>query len=197
MAIRGQRYGLLRFPRERPPATRLLLTSPFTEAAAIAYRGVQRNASDWSQVRPELGAVTQRILHYRASCLPNQLSLDGRAFLHSCDYQVDYKRRLLENILTGPLVVGQWIDMERYFSTVDNERFDSGSKVFHNVAVRFGVMTGNLSDLRASLPSQTLLDRGHPYHEPLRLTTVIEAPIEHAQKALESVVSVKHLVRSD
>jgi uncharacterized protein YbcC (UPF0753/DUF2309 family) len=28
--------------------------------------------------------------------------LDGRAFLHSYDYRVDPKRRLLENIITGP-----------------------------------------------------------------------------------------------
>ena len=36
--------------------------------------------------------------------------------------------------------------MEHYFSAVDNERFGSGSKVYHNVACRFGVMTGNLWD---------------------------------------------------
>jgi uncharacterized protein YbcC (UPF0753/DUF2309 family) len=87
--------------------------------------------------------------------------------------------------------------MEHYFSTVDNERFGSGSKVYHNVAGRFGVMTGGLSDLRTGLPSQTVLDKGMPYHEPLRLITVIEAPLEHARRAVESVVTVKNLVRND
>jgi uncharacterized protein YbcC (UPF0753/DUF2309 family) len=122
--------------------------------------------------------------------------LNGRAFLHSYDYRIDPKRRLLENILTGPLVVGQWINMEHYFSAVDNERFGSGSKVNHNVAGRFGVMTGNLSDLRTGLPSQTVLKDGQPYHEPLRLITVIEAPFEHARKAVDGVVTVKNLVQN-
>ena len=87
--------------------------------------------------------------------------------------------------------------MEHYFSTVDNEKFGSSSKVYHNVAGRFGVMTGGLSDLRTGLPSQTVLDKGLPYHEPLRLITLIEAPLEHARRAVESVVTVKNLVLND
>ena len=86
--------------------------------------------------------------------------------------------------------------MEHYFSTVDNECFGSGSKVNHNVAGRFGVMTGNLSDLRTGLPAQTVLKDGMPYHEPLRLITVIEAPFEHARKAIDGVVTVKNLVQN-
>lgn len=37
-------------------------------------------------------------------------------------------------------------------------------------------MTGSQSDLRMGLPVQSVLDGTHPYHEPLRLTAVIEAP---------------------
>ena len=103
---------------------------------------------------------------------------------------------MLESILTGPLVVGQWINMEHYFSTVDNERFGSGSKVYHNVAGRFGVMTGNLSDLRTGLPSQTVLKQGRPWHQPIRLVTVIEAPFDHAWRSIEEVATIKHLVRN-
>ena len=58
-------------------------------------------------------------------------------------------------------------------------------------------MTGGLSDLRTGLPSQTVLDKGLPYHEPLRLITLIEAPLEHARRAVESVVTVKNLVLND
>jgi uncharacterized protein YbcC (UPF0753/DUF2309 family) len=57
-------------------------------------------------------------------------------------------------------------------------------------------MTGNLSDLRTGLPAQTVLENGLPYHEPLRLITVIEAPFEHARRAIEEVTSVKYLVRN-
>ncbi len=161
-----------------------------------AFKYAQRNAMDWSQVRPEWGLAGNAYFIIGRRALTRSSSLEGRAFLHSYDYRVDRKRRLLENILTGPLVVGQWINMEHYFSTVDNERFGSGSKVYHNVAGRFGVMSGNLSDLRTGLPAQTVLDNGRPYHEPLRLITVIEAPFEHAWRAIENVAAVKTLVRN-
>jgi uncharacterized protein YbcC (UPF0753/DUF2309 family) len=86
--------------------------------------------------------------------------------------------------------------MEHYFSTVDNATFGSGSKVNQNVAGRFGVMTGNLSDLRTGLPSQTVLKNGLPYHEPMRLITLIEAPFEMALQAIEGVVAIKTLVKN-
>ena len=177
---------------------RMPTLAPRTRAldSAAAARAARRNALDWSQVRPEWGLSRNAYFIIAKRSLTLSKALDGRAFLHSYDYQVDPKRRLLENILTGPLVVGQWINMEHYFSTVDNERFGSGSKVYHNVAGRFGVMTGNLSDLRTGLPAQTVLDGGQPYHQPMRLITLIEAPFDHAQKAVESVVAVKRLVRN-
>ncbi|HKK06979.1 MAG TPA: DUF2309 domain-containing protein [Gammaproteobacteria bacterium] len=161
-----------------------------------AFKLAQRNSMDWSQVRPEWGLAGNAYFVIGRRALTRSSSLQGRAFLHSYDYGLDPKRRLLENILGGPLVVGQWINMEHYFSTVDNERFGSGSKAYHNVAGRFGVMTGNLSDLRTGLPSQTVLNNGLPYHEPLRLITVIEAPFHHARRAVEDVAAVKSLVRN-
>lgn len=163
---------------------------------AQAFVDVQRNAMDWSQVRPEWGLSRNVYFIIGQRDLTRNANLEGRSFLHSYDYREDPKRRLLENILGGPLVVGQWINMEHYFSTVDNERFGSGSKVYHNVAGRFGVMSGNLSDLRTGLPAQTVLKNGMPYHEPVRLITVIQAPFSHAHKAIESVGSVKRLVRN-
>ncbi len=155
-----------------------------------------RNAMDWSQVRPEWGLSRNVYFIIGRRSLTKTFSLDGRAFLHSYDYRVDSKLLLLENILTGPLVVGQWINMEHYFSTVDNEYYGSGSKVYHNVAGRFGVMTGNSSDLRTGLPAQTVMADGKPYHEPMRLITVIEAPFDHVVNAIYRVSSVKNLMHN-
>ena len=163
---------------------------------ARAYRDAQRNAADWSQVRPEWGLSRNAAFVIARRQVTEKLDLEGRVFLHSYDYRCDAKGRLLENILAGPLVVGQWINMEHYFSAVDNERYGSGSKVYHNVAGRFGVMTGNLSDLRTGLPAQTVVKDGRPYHEPLRLLTVIEAPFDHARSAIEGVARVKGLVHN-
>jgi hypothetical protein len=153
-----------------------------------------RNAMDWSQVRPEWGLSRNAYFIIGRRALTEAHSLDGRAFLHSYDYRVDSKHRLLENIMTGPLVVGQWINMEHYFSTVDNEHYGSGSKVYHNVAGKFGVMTGNLSDLRTGLPAQTVLANGLPYHEPMRLITVIEAPFKRVLAAIDRVAVVRRLL---
>jgi len=161
-----------------------------------AFRNAQRNSMDWSQVRPEWGLSRNAYFIIGRRDLTQGMELDGRAFLHSYDYRVDPKGRLLATIMTGPLVVGQWINMEHYFSAVDNQRFGSGSKVNHNVAGRFGVMSGNLSDLRTGLPSQTVLKDGMPYHEPIRLITLIEAPFDHAKQVFESVVAAKNLVRN-
>ena len=192
------RTGLLAASRlcaqERLPSLQI---KPQTREPTAAYREIERNAMDWSQVRPEWGLSRNAYFIIGRRNLTQDMSLEGRSFLHSYDYRLDPKQRLLENIITGPLVVAQWINMEHYFSTVDNERFGSSSKVYHNVAGRFGVMTGGLSDLRTGLPSQTVLDKGLPFHEPLRLITLIEAPLEHAVRALESVVTVKNLVAND
>ncbi len=179
---------------ERVPTLEIGEARKFEPAAA--FNRARRNAMDWSQVRPEWGLSQNLYFVIGRRHLTEQTALNGRAFLHSYDYRIDPKRRLLENILTGPLVVGQWINMEHYFSTVDNESFGSGSKVNHNVAGRFAVMTGNLSDLRTGLPSQTVLKDGQPYHQPLRLITVIEAPFDHALKAVDGVVAVQNLVRN-
>ena len=166
------------------------------EDPARAYRQARRNALDWSQVRPEWALSRNAAFIIGRRHLTSELELDGRAFLHSYDYRHDPKARLLENILAGPLVVGQWINMDYYFSTVDNSHYGSGSKVYHNVAGRFGVMTGNLSDLRTGLPAQTVLKEGAPFHEPMRLLTIIEAPFEQARRAVEAVANIKNLVEN-
>ncbi|MHB8916090.1 MAG: putative inorganic carbon transporter subunit DabA, partial [Thiobacillus sp.] len=170
--------------------------APHHHEPARAYHIARRNAYDWSQVRPEWGLSGNAAFIIGRRHLTEQLELQGRVFLHSYDYQCDHKARLLENILTGPLVVGQWINMEHYFSTVDNQHYGSGSKVYHNVAGHFAVMTGNLSDLRTGLPAQTVLQQGRPYHQPIRLITLIEAPFERAKAAVEGVVQIRNLVNN-
>jgi uncharacterized protein YbcC (UPF0753/DUF2309 family) len=159
-----------------------------------AARRVKRHALDWTQVRPEWGLSKNASFIIGRRALTRQRHLEGRAFLHSYDYRIDPKGRLLEVILSGPLVVAQWINMEHYFSVVDNEAFGSGSKVYHNVTGRFGVITGNVSDLRTGLPAQTMLKGSEPYHEPMRLLTVIEAPVKLVEELLARLYKPRELV---
>ncbi len=151
------------------------------------YVRASRRSVDWAQVRPEWGLSKNNLLIIGRRDLTRPLNLQGRAFLHSYDYRQDDSGKLLEAIMTAPLIVAQWINMEHYFSTVDNDVYGSGSKVYHNIVGRVGVMSGASSDLRLGLPAQTVLDGPRPYHEPMRLLTVIEAP----RARVESVIA-KH-----
>jgi uncharacterized protein len=137
---------------------------------------VRRRSSDWSQVRPEWGLSGNASFIIARRQITKALDLEGRAFLHSYNYEEDQTGRLLEIVMTAPQVVTQWINMEHYFSTVDNEVYGSGSKIYHNVVGRIGIMSGTQSDLRTGLAWQTVMNGEIPYHEPMRLLTVIEAP---------------------
>lgn len=164
---RNTRERCSRFPEIEEPVTR-------TRAAREALR----RSADWSQNRPEWGLSGNASFIIGRRDLIRRADLEGRAFLHSYDYREDANGRLLEIILTGPQVVGEWINMEHYFSTVDNEVYGAGSKIYHNVVGRFGIMSGPQSDLRTGLAWQTVMSGERPYHEPMRLLTVIEAPLD-------------------
>jgi uncharacterized protein YbcC (UPF0753/DUF2309 family) len=145
---------------------------------------VRRRSADWSQVRPEWGLSSNTAFIIGRRELTKGLDLGGRVFLHSYDYREDPSNRLLEVLLTAPQVVAQWINMEHYFSAVDNEVYGSGSKVYHNVVGRLGIMSGPWSDLRLGLARQTVMNGDMPYHEPMRLLTIIEAPRERIEKLI-------------
>jgi hypothetical protein len=73
--------------------------------------------------------------------------------------------------------VAHWIYAQYYFSTVDPERFAAGDKTVHNIVAGIGVTEGAGGDLKAGLPLQSLFDGSQTFHEPLRLLTVVQAPM--------------------
>jgi uncharacterized protein len=113
-------------------------------------------------VRPEWGLSGNAAFIVGRRALTRGINLEGRVFLHSYDYREDPDGRLLEVVMTGPQVVGQWINMEHYFSAVDPEVYGSGSKIYHNVVGRFGIMSGPQSDLRTGLAWQTVMNGAGP-----------------------------------
>jgi uncharacterized protein YbcC (UPF0753/DUF2309 family) len=158
---------------------------------AVAH--VRDRAADWSQTRPEWGLSGNTAFIIGPRELTKGLDLGGRVFLHSYDYREDPTCRLLEVLMTAPQVVAQWINMEHYFSTVDNEVYGSGSKVYHNVVGRVGIMSGPWSDLRLGLAWQTVMNGQVPYHEPMRLLTVVEAPRANIEKLIARHELLRHL----
>lgn len=160
---------------------------------AIAAKEVARRAGDWSETRPEWGLAGNAAFIIGHRQLTRNINLEGRAFLNSHDYRIDPSGALLEGIMMGPMVVGQWINAEHYFSATDTEVYGSGSKIYHNVVGRIGIMSGPQSDLRTGLAWQSMMNGELPYHEPLRLFVAIEAPRKRIHEIIARQPVLKQL----
>ena len=152
---------------------RRLASAPHSPTLDQALHHVQGRALDFSQARPELGHATNAAAFVGRRCMSRGLFLDRRVFLISYDHTTDPDGRVLERLLQANAPVGAGISLEYYFSTVDNQRYGSGSKVTHNITGLFGVMDGSASDLRTGLPLQMV-----EIHEAMRLQVVVEASLE-------------------
>lgn len=153
----------------------LTLDAGLSLDAAIAAR-----AQDWSQVRPEWALAGCAAFIAAPRHRTRGTDLEGRSFLHSYDWEADAENGygVLELILTAPLVVASWINLQYYGSSMDNRVFGAGNKVLHNVSGLVGVLEGTGGDLRPGLPFQSVHDGERLIHEPLRLSAVVEAPVE-------------------
>ncbi|MFB6347034.1 MAG: DUF2309 domain-containing protein [bacterium] len=155
-------------------------------------------ASDWAQTRPEWGLAKNASFIVGPNRLRENVDLDGRAFLHTYDWTTDPDGSALESIFTGPVVVCQWINHQYYFSAIDNGLYGSGSKITHNPVGNFGVLQGNGGDLMTGLPLQSLMKTDTEFqHEPLRILTLVHAPLERVQTILDKHQSIKQLVQND
>ncbi len=159
---------------------------------------VEERARDWSQVRPEWGLANNAAFIVAPRARSRGLDLAGRSFLHDYRWREDADFSVLELIMTAPMVVTHWINLQYYASTVDNARYGSGNKVLHNVVgARLGVFEGNGGDLRIGLPLQSLHDGERWVHTPLRLNVFIEAPRDAIDAVLEKHAHVRRLVEND
>jgi len=161
------------------------------EADARVDRRVIARSRDWAQVRPEWALARNAAFIAAPRSRTRTIDLDGRAFLHDYTWRTDPDFAVLKQIMTAPMVVASWINLQYFGSTVNNRVFGAGNKVLHNVAGTIGVFEGNSGDLKVGLPWQSVHDGTRFVHEPVRLTALIEAPLE----AIENVVRTSELVR--
>jgi uncharacterized protein len=154
---------------------------------ALAH--VEARAQDLAQARPELGHVTNAVCVIGRRTLTRGLFLDRRAFLISYDPDTDPAGAILERILLAAGPVGAGINLEYYFSCVDNARYGCGTKLPHNLSSLLGVMEGSLSDLRTGLPRQMI-----EIHEPVRLLMVLETSPATAAGICERQPIIRELV---
>lgn len=184
------REAAIRTNKERCGKLPLITNNP---SAKTVQKEIERRAGDWSEVRPEWGLSGNAAFIIGRRCLTQDINLEGRSFLNNYDYREDPTGALLQGILGAPCVVGQWINSEHYFSATDPEVYGAGSKIYHNVVGRIGIMAGPQSDLRTGLARQSVMQSTMPYHEPLRLLVVAEAPRERLTNALKNLPHVQAL----
>ncbi|MCY1074265.1 YbcC family protein [Archangium lansingense] len=164
-------------------------SAPARLSPRAALRHVEERAVDLSQARPELGHVTNASCIVGRRALTRGLFLDRRAFLVSYDPARDATGAILERILLAVGPVGAGINLEYYFSCVDNDRYGCGTKLPHNLTSLLGVMDGVESDLRTGLPRQMI-----EIHEPMRLLVVVEASVATLSAIYERQAPIRELV---
>lgn len=168
---------------------RRLFSAPKASTPVRALRHVEARAEHLAEPRPEFGHATNAIAVIGRRGLTRDLFLDRRAFLLSYDPSIDTDGRILERTLAAATPVGAGINLEYYFSHVDNEHYGAGSKLPHNVTGLVGVMTGHASDLRTGLPRQMI-----EIHEPVRLLVIVEATPERLVEITTRQAEVRELV---
>jgi len=175
-------------------AASLGLAASAADAAALR-KAVDKRSTDWAQVRPEWGLADCASFIVAPRSRSRHLNLAGRSFLHDYAWQRDDGFKVLELIMTAPMVVTNWINLQYHASTVDNARYGSGDKVLHNVVGgNIGVFEGNGGDLRTGLPMQSLHDGQRFRHTPLRLSVFIQAPQAAINNVVASSETVRHLL---
>jgi uncharacterized protein YbcC (UPF0753/DUF2309 family) len=178
--------------RERSP--RLVGGPAVTAGGAAITADILRRSRDWAEVRPEWGLANNAAFVIAPRSRTAGLPLQGRTFLHSYEHAKDPDLKVLELILTAPMVVTNWINLQYYASAVDNRSFGSGNKLIHNVTGQLGVLLGNGGDLMTGLPWQSVSDGVELRHEPLRLLVLVEAPRTSVQTILDRHPGVRDLV---
>lgn len=133
------------------------------------HKKVRRRSVSLFEPRPELNHATNALCVVGRRTLSRDLFLDRRSFMNSYDYTSDPTGQYLVGILNAVAPVCGGINLEYYFSRVDNQKLGAGTKLPHNVMGLLGVANGIDGDLRPGLPSQMI-----EVHDPVRLMVVVE-----------------------
>lgn len=139
------------------------------KAVKKVHENVKLRSVSLFEPRPELNHATNTLCIVGRRSFSRGLFLDRRSFLNSFDYEVDPDGSYLLGILNAVAPVCGGINLEYYFSRVDNQKLGAGTKLPHNVMGLIGVANGIDGDLRTGLPSQMI-----EVHSPMRLLVIVE-----------------------
>lgn len=188
------RPALQRLAKLTHEATQWTQTERLPIVASQTVPHLLKRSSDWSEIRPEWGLAGNAAFIAGPRSLTRDANLNGRVFLHDYDYQLDPDRKVLTQIMTAPMIVAHWINMQYYASTVDQKHFGSGTKTVHNVVGGFGIYSGNGGDLMTGLPWESLHNGKDYQHIPLRLQVAIACPRERIEQVIAENELVKNLL---
>ncbi len=139
-----------------------------------ALKHVEARSEDLAQARPEYNHATNAACFVGRRSRTRGLFMDRRCFLTSYDPTTDDDQwTILNRIMQAVIPVCGGINLEYYFSTVDNAKYGCGSKLPHNITSLLGVMEGAASDLRTGLSQQMV-----EIHEPIRILFIVETTPE-------------------
>ncbi len=173
--------------------TRLERSSRLSIDQAKDLKTFVKRSKDWAQVRPEWGLAGCSSFIIADRNHSKGIDLEGKSFLHNYNHDKDPEYRVLESIMTAPMVVTSWINLQYFASTVDPDHFGAGNKTLHNVTSGIGVLEGAGGDLRIGLPIQSVHNGTSFEHTPYRLSVVIQAPLSAINGILEKHESVRNL----
>ncbi|WP_395747738.1 DUF2309 domain-containing protein [Prosthecobacter sp.] len=154
-----------------------------------SLRHVQERAEHIGEPRPEYGHCTNAVTFVGRREITKGLFMDRRAFLVSYDATKDPGDEGLAHAVGAALPVCCSINLDYYFSTVDNEIYGSGTKLPHNINGLLGVMNGYQSDLRTGLPSQAV-----EIHEPVRVLFIVETTPARLMKVIRASHELSEIV---
>jgi uncharacterized protein YbcC (UPF0753/DUF2309 family) len=156
------------------------------------HEKVKKRSVSLFEPRPEYNHATNALCVVGRRSLTRDLFLDRRAFLNSYDYTIDPDGIYLSDILKAAAPVCGGINLEYFFSRVDNQKLGAGSKLPHNVMGLFGVANGIEGDLRPGLPGQMV-----EIHDPVRLLTIVEHYPEVVLKAVAQHADTRQWFMND
>ncbi|MBL7847508.1 MAG: DUF2309 domain-containing protein [Cyclobacteriaceae bacterium] len=161
--------------------SRRFISVDTTRSPEEIHEEVRLRSVSLFEPRPELNHATNALCIVGRRAMTTHLFLDRRAFMNSFNYQVDPEGKYLYNILKAAAPVCGGINLEYFFSRVDNQKLGAGTKLPHNVMGLFGVANGIDGDLRPGLPSQMI-----EVHDPVRLLIIVEHFPEVVLKTIQT-----------
>jgi len=148
-------------------------------------KAIQNRSVSMFEPRPELGHGTNSLCIIGSRNITKDLFLDRRAFMNSYDHKTDPDGKLLTAVMRPIGLVCGGINLEYYFSRVDNYKLGAGTKLPHNVMGLIGVANSSDGDLRPGLPVQMI-----EVHDPVRLLILVEHHPAIVHKAIQSAPEI-------